>query len=262
MSDEHLASRPAASEACRLDTAERVRPLSPVGERILRMADSMLDRAIYSYPDVDRLVGLHSGTAKRWLEGYERGGRFYDPVLRPEPTGGDVVTWGEMVEARLLAEFRSREVPVQRLRPAIVQLRQEFGRYPLAHARPFLDVDGRELVRIVQEQVGLERQLQLVVVRNGQLVLAESAERFSSAVEYIDDVVGRIKPDMRTPDVVMDPSRAFGQPAVRNVRTESLAEDYRAGTSREELADLYDLTPGQVDEAIRFELIAGSERAA
>lgn len=245
-----------------VDTTQRGRSMSVIGARIVPMTDSMLDRAIYSYPDVDRLVGLHSGTAKRWLEGYERGGRFYDPVLRPEPTGGDAVTWGEMVEARLLAEFRSRAVPVQRLRPAIVQLRQEFGRYPLAHARPFLDVDGRELVRVVQELVGLERQLQLVVVRNGQLVLAESAQRFSSAVEYVDDVVGRIKPDLRTPEVIMDPSRAFGQPAVRNVRTESLAEDYRAGTSRDDLADLYDLTPDQVDEAIRFELIAGSERAA
>lgn len=226
------------------------------------MADSLLDRAIYSYPDVDRLVGLYSGTAKRWLEGYERGGKFYDPVLRPDPTGGDEVTWGEMVEARLLAEFRSRDVPVQRLRPAIVQLRKEFGPYPLAHSRPFLEVDGRELVRVVQEQVGLERQLQLVVVRNGQLVLAESAERFSSAVEYVGDVVGLLRPDPRTPDVVMDPSRAFGQPAVRNVRTESLAEDFRAGTSREDLIDLYDLSPQQVDEAIRFELIAGRDRVA
>jgi len=226
------------------------------------MADSLLDRAIYSYGDVDRLVGLHAGTARRWLEGYERAGRFYDPVLRPDPTGGDEVTWGEMVEARLLAEFRSRDVPVQRLRPAIVRLRREFGRYPLAHARPFLEVEGRELVRVVQEQVGLERRLQLVVVRNGQLVLADSAERFSSAVEYDGDVVGRLKPDVRTPDVVMDPRRSFGQPAVRNVRTASLAEDFRAGASREELADLYDLTASQVDEALRFELIAGRERAA
>jgi len=167
-----------------------------------------------------------------------------------------------MVEARLLAEFRNRAVPVQRLRPAIVRLRKEFGPYPLAHARPLLDVEGRELVRVVQEQVGLERSLQLVVVRNGQLVLADTAERFRSAVEYDGDVAGRLKPDVRTPDVVMDPRRAFGQPAVRNVRTESLAEDYRAGTSREELADLYDLTAEQVDEAIRFELIAGSERVA
>jgi uncharacterized protein (DUF433 family) len=65
-----------------------------------------------------------------------------------------------------------------------------------------------------------------------------------------------------TPDVVMNPQHAFGQPAIRNVRTDTIAEQYRAGTSREELADLYDLTTDQVDEAIRFELIAGSERAA
>lgn len=63
------------------------------------MAPSLLDRAIYSYSDVDRLVGLHAGTAKRWLEGYTRGAKFYDPVLREEPTGSDSVTWGEMVES-------------------------------------------------------------------------------------------------------------------------------------------------------------------
>jgi len=226
------------------------------------MVQSLLDRAIYSYSDVDRLVGLHAGTARRWLEGYERGGRYYEPVLRPERTGGDSVTWGEMVEARLLAEFRSRRVPVQRLRPAIVELRHEFGRYPLAQARPLLDVEGRELVRVVQEQVGLERPLQLVVVRNGQLMLVEAAERFRSAVEYDGDIVGRLRPNPRTPDVVMDPRRSFGQPAIRNVRTDSLAEDFRAGTSRADIAELYDLSPEQVDEAIRFELIAGHERAA
>jgi len=226
------------------------------------MAVSLLDRAIYSYADVDRLVGLHSGTARRWLEGYIRAGRLYDPVLRPEPTGADSVTWGEMVEARLLSEFRNRHVPVQRLRPAIVRLRAEFGPYPLAYAHPFLDVEGRELVRLVQEQVGLERELQLVVVRNGQLVLTDTTERFRSAIEYESGIAGRLRPELRTPAVVMDPRRAFGQPAIRNVRTDSLAEDYRAGTRREEIAELYDLTLDQVDEALRFELIAGRDFAA
>jgi hypothetical protein len=56
-----------------------------------------------------------------------------------------------MVEARRLAERRDRKVPVQRMRPAIVNLREEFGPYPLAHARPFLEVEGRELVQVVQE---------------------------------------------------------------------------------------------------------------
>lgn len=226
------------------------------------MASSLLDREIYSYADVDRLVGVRSGTARRWLEGYQRSGKFYDPVLRVEPTGSDAVTWGEMVEARLLAEYRSRDIPVQRMRPAIELLRQEFGRYPLARARPFLDVEGRELVRVVQEKVGLERPLQLVVVRNGQLLLAAPAQRFSTAVQYADGIASSLLLDSRTPEVVMDPRRAFGQPAIRSVQTESLAEDYRAGTSREDLADLYDLTERQVDEALRFELIAGRERAA
>jgi uncharacterized protein (DUF433 family) len=59
-----------------------------------------------------------------------------------------------------------------------------------------------------------------------------------------------------------NPRRSFGPAAVRNVRTESRAEDYRAGAGRDELGNLYDLTLEQVDSAIRFELIAGAERAA
>jgi len=226
------------------------------------MTTSMLDRAIYSYSDVDRLVGLHGGTARRWLDGYSRAGKFYEPILREASTGTEVVTWGEMVEARLLAEFRSRDVTVQKLRPAIEQLRERFGRYPLALAQPFLEVEGRELVQIVQEEVGLDRSLQLVVVRNGQSMLTAATERFSDAVQYVDGAAGSIRPDPRTPFVVMDPARTFGQPAVRNVRTEILAGDYKAGSSRDELADLYDLTLDQVDEALRFELIVGSDRAA
>lgn len=227
-----------------------------------RMATSMLDRAIYSYSDVDRLVGLHPGTAKRWLDGYARAGKFYEPILREATTGAESVTWGEMVEARLLAEFRSRDVTVQSLRPAIDQLREEFGRYPLALARPFLDVEGRELVRVVQERVGLGRALQLVVVRNGQSILTAATERFSDAVHYVAGAAGSIRPDPRTPFVVMDPARTFGQPAIRNVRTEIIAGDYSAGSSRDELADLYDLSLDQVDEALRFELIVGRDRAA
>ena len=226
------------------------------------MPTSLLDRAIYSYADVDRLVGLRAGTARRWLDGYTRGRAFYEPVLRAESTDQDLVTWGEFVEARLLAEFRDRKVSIQRMRPAIVRLREEFGNYPLAHARPWLDVDGRELVRLVQDEVGLEDSLQFVVVRNGQLLLTAGTERFRGSVEYDGGVVTALRPAGATPDVLMDPQRSFGQPALRNVRTDVLAEDFRAGAGREELADLYELTPEQVDQAIRFELITMRDHVA
>lgn len=138
----------------------------------------LLDRAIYSYADVDRLVDLPAGTARRWLDGYDRAGSSYPPVLRPLSAGSQDVTCGELVEARLLAEFRSRRVSMQRLRPAIERLRAEFGSYPLAQARPLLEVDGRELVRRIQDPVHIEADLQLVVVRSGQLVLGAPAQRF------------------------------------------------------------------------------------
>lgn len=224
-------------------------------------ATSLLDRAIYSYADVDRLNGLSPGTGLRWLEGYVRSGVFYEPVLRPEPTGANAVTWGEMVEARLLAEFRGR-VSLQRLRPAVVRLREEFGSHPLAHARPLLDVEGRELVRKVQDEVSLDRQLQLVVVRNDQLMLDLRTQRFRDAVTYEDEVVVSFRPAARTPEVLMDPQRSFGQPSVRGVRTDVLAEDYRAGESIESMADLYDLEPRQVDQAIRYELISSAPQAS
>ena len=91
--------------------------------------------------------------ARRWIDGYDRGGVHYPPVVRAECTRDEEVTWGEFVETRLLAEFRARGASMRRLRPAVVRLREEFGRYPLAHARPFLDIDGRELVRHVQQEM-------------------------------------------------------------------------------------------------------------
>lgn len=123
-------------------------------------------------------------------------------------------------------------------------------------------MEGRELVRVVQDQVRLEREVQLVVVRSGQLMLADPTRRFAEAVDYVDGVASSIRVHAGAPGVVMDPMRAFGQPAVRSVRTDSLAEEFRAGSSYEELADVYDLTTEQVQAAIRFELIAGHETAA
>jgi uncharacterized protein (DUF433 family) len=177
------------------------------------------------------------------------------------PTGGEAVTWGEMVEARMLAEFRGQRVSLQRLRPAVVRLREEFGKYPLAHARPLLEVEGRELVRSVQDEHCLDRALQFVVVRNHQLLLDLRAQRFRDAVTYEDGVAVALCPAGRTPEVRMDPRRSFGQPSVRGVRTDVLAENFRAGESLESLADLYDLDLSQVDQAIRYEMISSAAQA-
>jgi uncharacterized protein (DUF433 family) len=220
------------------------------------MRIDLLSRELYSLPQVDRLLGLTAGTARRWLEGYVRAEREYPPIIRETAKETEAVTWGEFVETRLLSEYREAGIPVVNMRGAIERLREQFEtQYPLAHAQPFLDVHGRELVMRAQDEVGLERPLQLVVVRNNQLVLSEPARQFVESVDYDDDVARRLHPAPDLLEVVIDPLRQFGEPVVRSVPTEVIAEQVRAGDPPEMIMDLYGLSRVQVDAAIRYELL-------
>ena len=218
---------------------------------------NLLDRPVYGASQVDRLLALTPGTARRWIDGYTRAGRFYPPVVRPEHTGDELVTWGEFVETRLLAGYRDKNVPMIRMRPAIIRLRDLFEtRYPLAHARPF--ASGRELVLSAQEDVALDASLRIVlVVRTGQTVLAEPAQHFVDSVEFgngDDPAVERVRPREGNGLVVIDPLRQFGEPVVRSVPTEVIAEQIRAGDRLDMVADLYELSRDEVEAAVRYEL--------
>jgi uncharacterized protein (DUF433 family) len=215
---------------------------------------SLLDRVMYTYSDADRHLGLHAGTSRRWLDGYTRGGTTYPPVLRPSPVDRDAVTWGEFVETRLLSEFRDRGVSIQRLRPAVDRLRTEFGRYPLAHARPFLDVEGRELVRHIQDETDLPAELRFVVVRNGQGVISSAVQRFVDSVEFDHGHAARLLPAGRSSAVVVDPERQAGRPVVRSVPTDVILEQFNAGESIASISGLWDLSPHEIESALRFEL--------
>jgi hypothetical protein len=127
------------------------------------------------------------GTRQLHVKSCSRGGKTYPPVVRPESTGDEVVNWGEFIEARLLAQYRDEGALVAKMRPAVEWLREELNTpYPLASARTWLSVSGRELVREVQDEVGLDRRLLLVVVRNDQQVLdwSPQAEEFANSLHW------------------------------------------------------------------------------
>lgn len=224
---------------------------------------NLLDRPVYGMAQVDRLLALPGGTARRWIDGYKRGPKDYPPVVRVEPTGEEIVTWGEFVETRLLSEYRNAGVPMVKMRPAVERLRESFhSKYPLAHARPF--VNDRELVLAMQESIGLERELRLVLVRNDQLVLTDPAQNFFESAQFSQaaDIVERLRPVKEIREVFIDPLRQFGEPVVRSVRTEIIAEQVRAGESIASIAELYELPQPWVEAAVRYELIRSEPIAA
>lgn len=223
---------------------------------------NLLARPVYGMGQIDRVLALTAGTGRRWIDGYTRGRKSYAPVIREASTGNETVTWGEFVETRLLSEFRDAGVPLVRMRPAVERLRQELQTpYPLASSRAWLAAEGRELIRRVQDEVGLDRRLSLVVVRSGQGVLdwSREASNFAESLQWEDTPSGsqvrRIRPSADITEVYLDPLISFGEPTVRGVRTDIIAELVRAGETPDGIAETYELPRSTVDAAVRYELI-------
>lgn len=216
---------------------------------------SILERPVYGVVEAAGYLGLRSDRVRAWLDGYDRAGIVYAPVVRDIHTGSDVVTWGEFVELGYLREYRRKGVSLQKLRPVIEALRREFATpYPLATARPF--VMEKELVLELQEQNGLPSAI-AIVIRSGQTVaLTPEARRFFQKVEF--DAAGsgsarRLFPAGPASPVVIDPLVRFGRPNISGIATERMWELHDAGETVYEIADGYDLAPESVRAAIAYE---------
>ena len=216
----------------------------------------LLDRPVYLYAEVDRLIGIRSGTARRWINGYERAGRTYDPILREARHDTEWVTWGEFVETRMLAEFRP-SVPTARLRAAVGRLRQMFGvAYPLAHLRPYIAAENGELAidakRLSPDEEGL------LVVTTGQLILTSSRPVFDNAALAVDangsKFAADLPADVEFGGIRLNPERLSGQPTFegRRVSVATIAGMIAAGEARADLAADYGLSLRQIDDAVRY----------
>ena len=216
---------------------------------------SILERPAYGLSEAAGYLGLRRERVRAWLDGYERGGVRYPPVIRAESTGSDIVAWGEFVELGYLREYRRKGVPLQQLRPVIDELRRELSTpYPLATAHPY--VMGRELVWELQEREGLHPAI-AIVVRTGQAVaLSAEADRFVKKVEFNPDELGgvcRMRPAGAASPVVIDPLVRFGRPSVAGVATERLWELHDAGEPVADIADSYDMAEDLVRAGVSYE---------
>lgn len=219
---------------------------------------SMLDREVYVYAEVDRLIGITPGTARRWINGYERQGVMYPPVIRvvPRDDGDDWVTWGEFVEARMLAEFRDiKKIRVKRLRETIDSLRQRYGvEYPLAHLKPYLSVHDHEVV-IGGEKVGLPHH---EVARTGQVLIGDAAWIAGRSALDLDargqQIIAELPADKEIQDIVINPGRFSGQPTFAGTRISpvTVAGMVAAGERPEDVAADYGLSMQQVGHATAY----------
>lgn len=209
---------------------------------------------MYSVSEAARLLEVSPSTLRYWLEGGERRGKLYRPVIRQDPDRGSAVTWAEFVEAGLLREYRrTHHIPMSQLRDFIDDLRAQLGvPYPLAHERPF--VSGRELVLKAQQASNLDVDFQLVVFANGQFMLTPAADSFVHRVEWVDGVAAALRPAAdRKSTVRIDPELRFGRPSVAGISTAAIFEQNESGEPVSAIADMFDLSVKDVRWALAYE---------
>jgi uncharacterized protein (DUF433 family) len=216
------------------------------------VAVSILDRPVYSEAEAARLLGVAQSTLNYWLEGGERRGKHYKPIIRVEPKGTRSVAWAEFVEAAFLRGYRKdHKVPMLELRAFIDELRDELGvPYPLAHEQPW--VAGKNLVVQAQERSQLSPEYWLFAPARGQLLLSYPAEMFLERVTFEDEVASSWRPNPPSP-VLISPEVRFGQPSINGVSTEALWEQGKSGLEVEELAHVYQLQVTDVWWALAYE---------
>jgi uncharacterized protein (DUF433 family) len=215
---------------------------------------SVLEREMYSEAEAARYLRVAQSTLNYWLEGGERRGKVYRPVIRTEPRGRRApVTWAEFVEAGLLRSYRDSGIPMAELRTFIDLLRERFKiPYPLADRRPY--VAGRRLVLEAQEQAGLDPDFWLVADVHGQLMLLPPSDEFVHRVTWEGDIAARWRPhnDEDSP-VEIDPDLRGGRPSVGGISTSVIWEHDDAGEDQDDIATDFGLTIEQVRWALVFE---------
>ena len=178
------------------------------------------------------------------------------PLIRLPDPGTPVLSFTNLVEAYVLASLRRKHrIKMRKIRLALSYLEGELGsEHPLATER-LESAGGSLFIRKYGQLIDLPE--------SGQTAIEEVLRPYLRRIEH--DTAGlaeRFYPVRRTADafspkvVVIDPEISFGRPTIagRGVSVAILVDRFAAGESMADLAEDYDLTLQQIEEAIRYGL--------
>lgn len=230
--------------------------------------EKLIGVGLYTPAEAGRLLNVRAAKITRWLRGHRIGEREYKPLWTPQVDLGDgriYLGFRDLMEARIADKFiRSYGVSPQRVRAAIQLAREVLGEdRPLSTDR--FRTDGRDIFfRVIEMGEDGEERERLLNLFRRQYEFKQIIEPLLRTVDF--DKRGtpfQWWPLGRRGNIVLDPTRAFGQPidAVTSVPTAVLAAAGRhEGIQR--AARAYDVPPASVRRAIEFETTMERRAAA
>ncbi len=221
------------------------------------------DAPLYTQAEAARFLELAESTFRNWARGYRATIRGREvtgaPILSTVPREGlrrPTIPFVGLAEGYALSAIRKTGVPLQRVRPALQQLNEEFGfRHALASQRLF--TDGAEVLFDYAEFAGGEEGeavRELVVVRDGQRVFTEVVGDYLRQIVFGDDGYATAipLPGFRTAELVADVRRSFGQPIFSRsgVRLEDAISLFKAERDIDIVSEEYDIPRAELEDVL------------
>lgn len=216
--------------------------------------------ATYGLAQAARYLGLSATTLRQWVMGrpypVKAGAEFSSPLIKLPDPGRPALSFTNLVEAYVLASLRRKHrIRMRKIRLALSYLEEELGsEHPLATER-LESAGGSLFIRKYGQLIDLPE--------SGQTAIEEVWRPYLQRIEHdASGLAERFYPVRRLADasaprvVVIDPEISFGRPTIagRGVSVAILVDRFSAGESMADLAEDYELTQQQVEEAIRYGL--------
>jgi uncharacterized protein (DUF433 family) len=229
--------------------------------------NELIGIGVYTPREASRLLGIGAGKLRRWVHGHIARGRSYEPLWRSEVDLGDekvYLGFRDIMEARVVDGLIKLGLSAQRIRTAIDLAKAELGEdRPLSTHR--FKTDGRHIFMHVIEadEEGAERE-RLLNLFSRQYEFKQIIDPLLKAVDFDDSGVPHLWwPLGRAAKVVVDPTRAFGQPIEQSSSVPTKVLVNLAKHNGPALAArCYDVTESAVRRAIHFEASVERRSAA
>lgn len=235
--------------------------MPPVRRRAAASTD-IRDRPAYPVAEAARYLKVPAATLRSWVVGREydtrSGPRHFPALVAPASRSPLALSFYNLVEAHVLRALRTtHSVSVPKVRTAIRFAEQELGLVRLLLRKELCTSAG---------QLFLDRYGQLIELSpSGQLAMREMLQAYLRRIEWdrnqfpirLFPFITREQASTEQP-IVIDPAIGFGRPILQNraIATATIAQRIDAGESVDELAEDYDLTPADIEQAVLYERAA------
>lgn len=211
-----------------------------------------LNKGIYTYSDVSRLLGMSQSRIKGFIKGHKYKGK---PERKPVVLNAknfifdnkEYFTFLDLIELKFIQHFLNQGLKRNDIIRAYHKIKEEFK---LQHPFATTCVSDRKTIFLDNKHV-------LLNPRDQQLWIRElSKSSLLDGIDFENDLAVRWYPNKKFPEIVVDPCFKYGKPILKkqNIKTETLYKAYLAEDENvAAVSSWFEIPENLIIKAVQFE---------